>query len=131
MSKNQEDILNYLRGTPAETPDNKELRQEDAPAVQPEVINEATTIFIGCRPMYGETVSLVDYVAPMMTEIAKAEGVDHIAFIPYAKGWDLLAARLIKDGLPHGAYYIPAMSPMAQRLSDTLIHIADQVVIAG
>ena len=133
MSKSQEDILNYLRGTPAVIPDNKELRQEEEQPkqVQPEVINEATTIYIGCRPMYGETISLIDYVAPIMSEIAKAEGVDHIAFIPYAKGWDLLAARLILDGLPHGAYYIPAMSQMAQRLSDTFIHIADQVIIAG
>lgn len=126
MSDKQEDILNYLRGTPAPTPDTTELRQD----AQPEVINEAVTIYIGCRPMYGEAISLIDHIQPLMKEVCKEKGVEHIGFIPYAQGWDLLSAKLQLKGLPNGAYYIPAMSQVAQRLGDTLINIAHQVVIS-
>lgn len=125
MSNKQEDILNKLRGAAPKTKSKAAVKSES------EVINEATTIYFGCRPMYGETVSLVDYLQPMMKEIAQAESVAHISFIPYAKGWDLLAQKILEDGLPHGAYYVPSMSQVSQRISDALISAADQVVIAG
>ena len=134
MSNKQEDVLALLRGDSKKKTSKKAKAEEPAPApvsTQPEVINEAVTIYFGCRPMYGETISLVDHLEPMMKEIAEAEGVSHISFIPYAKGWDLLAQKLSETGLAHGAYYVPAMSQVAQRISDALINAADQVVIAG
>lgn len=132
MSNKQEDVLALLRGDSKKKTSKKAKAEKPAPApTQPEVINEAVTIYFGCRPMYGETISLVDHLEPMMKEIAAAEGVSHISFIPYAKGWDLLAQKLSETGLAHGAYYVPSMSQVAQRVSDALISAADQVVIAG
>lgn len=133
MSQSQEDVLAFLRGektTPAPTVTVAEI--EAIPTVETtEVINEAVTIYMGCKPLHGECISLIDALAPLMKEVCEEKNVSHIGFIPYAGGWDILAAKLSEQGLPNGAYYIPTFSNVAQRLSDTLVAIADQTVIAG
>jgi RecB family exonuclease len=129
MSNKQEDILAFLRG---ESVPPAPVAAEPEPVVsETEVINEAVTVYIGCKPLYGECKSLIDALAPLMAEVCSDKNVSHIGFVPYAQGWDMLAAKLSAQGLPNGAYYVPSFSNVAQRLSDTLVTVANQVVIAG
>ena len=126
MSNKQEAILDFLRG---DTVDNE---PEQATEVSvPEVINEAVTVYVGCKPVYGETVPLLDAIKPLVDQVREEKNVEHIAFVPYGAGYDILAAKLLAQGLPDGAYYMTLQGTTATKLLDTVIQVADQVVIAG
>ena len=128
MSNKQEKILDFLRGDDTD----EQPKAEEVDTTEPtEAINEAVTIYFGCKPLYGDTVSLIDHLAPLMQEVCNEKNVAHIGFIPYAQGWDLLAAKLQAVGLPNNSYYVPTFAQVSQRLGDTLIGLADQAVIAG
>jgi len=124
MSSKQEDVLAYLRG------DKKEAAPEPKVEV-PEVVNEAVTVYVGCKPIYGETIPLLDAIKPLIDEVREEKNVEHIAFVPYGAGYDILSAKLLAQGLPNGAYYMTLQGTTANKLLDTVIQVANQVVIAG
>ena len=128
MSNKQEDVLAYLRGG-----GDKEEPKAEAPAeVQTtEVINEAVTVYVGCKPVYGETIPLLDAIKPLVDQVREEKNVEHIAFVPYGAGYDILASKLLAQGLPNGAYYMTLQGTTATKLLDTVIQVANQVVIAG
>jgi hypothetical protein len=130
MSNRQEAVLDFLRETTEEVVEEttEETTEE---AVEDTVEDTTVTIYFGCKPLYGDTMSLIDHLAPLMREVCIEKNVAHIGLIPYAQGWDLLAAKLQATGLPNNAYYVPTFAQISQRLSDTLIGLADQVVISG
>jgi hypothetical protein len=132
MSNKQEDVLAYLRGGGDKAePEVSETTEEVAAVQVTEVVNEAVTIYVGCKPVYGETIPLLDAIKPLVDQVREEKNVEHIAFVPYGAGYDILNAKLLSQGLPNGAYYMTLQGTTATKLLDTVIQVADQVVIAG
>lgn len=128
MSNAQAAILDFLRG---DAEDPEEVVQPEAEVQVTEVINEAVTVYVGCKPLYGETIPLLDAIKPLVDEVREEKNVEHIAFVPYGAGYDILASKLLQKGLPHGAYYMTLQGTTATKLLDTVIQVADQVIMAG
>lgn len=122
MSNNQEDILAYLRGEQEDT-DVNETPQEETSA--------ETTLYIGCRPLNETVTPLRDALAPYIEAICKQESVEHISYIRYAQGYDILNAMIEQQGLPAGSIYVDPNSPLYGRIADALLLKATRVVLAG
>ena len=120
MSNNQEDILAYLRGEQAE-------ETTQAPAETP----EHTVLYIGCRPINETITPLRTALAPYIEEICKRERVEHISYIKYAQGYDMLNAMIEQEGLPGGAIYVDPNSALYGRLVDAILLKAARVIMGG
>jgi hypothetical protein len=135
MSDKQQDALSYLRGEDTDAVDTDAVDTEAHTFPEPnlyKIDNSGDVIlYIGCKPLYGEVISLVDHVQPLVSEVCQEQAVDHISLIPYAEGWNKLSLKLQTQGLPAGSYYLPPVSALSKYCTDTLIVIADQVILAS
>lgn len=131
MSNKQEGVLAFLRGETS----TQETQETQAPKEIKEINMQdstaAITIYVNCRPMNKEVTPIQKALTDITNEICTANGVEHISFIKYAAGWDMLSAEIIKQGLPSGAYYISSDTQLYNRVMDSLMQVADEVVIAG
>jgi len=130
MSDKQQDALSYLRGEDTDAVD-KEAHTFPEPNLYKIDNSGDVILYIGCKPLYGEVISLVDHVQPLVSEVCQEQAVDHISLIPYAEGWNKLSLKLQTQGLPAGSYYLPPVSALSKYCTDTLIVIADQVILAS
>ena len=81
-------------------------------------------------PILGETVQLVDILAPLMREVANENGVGHWNLVEYSQGKALLAAKLDVlwgEKRPNGTI-IADFSAEAQAVQSVLTGYADVVI---
>lgn len=121
MSNDQENILAYLRGE----------QEEETPVDAPQEEQLGTTLYIGCRPLNEEVTPLRAALASYIDAICEQEKVEHISYIRYAQGYDILNAMIEQQGLPAGAIYVDPHSPLYGRVADALLLKAARVVMVG
>ena len=120
MSKKHLQVIDILRGDEKTEPVKEEKK---------ETVNDRTVLYIGCRPLNAPVTLVSKVIEPIVQEICEKKDVEHISFIPYAQGYDLLNACLLKDGLKNkGAIYIDSNSSLYSRIGETLLQLSEEVV---
>lgn len=88
------------------------------------------TLYVNCSPLGVEIKPLYEGLSKLVDKVCEVEKVKHISLVPYAKGYDLLSALIIEQGLPAGHYYISSRSPFYEKCGDALHTQAELVVIS-
>lgn len=108
MSDKHLNVIDRLRGTTPATP---------------------AYLYVNCIPLGVKLTPLAEGLSVLIDQVCKSKGVEHISLVPYAQGYDLLSALIMKSGLPAGHYYAHGGSPLYDKCCDALHSAAEQVVI--
>lgn len=119
MSKKHLEVIDILRGE--SKPKSKVSKKEKTRTL--------TTLYVGCRPLKSSVVLVQDAIKEMSDAICTSKNVEHISFVPYAQGWDLLSSLILKNGLKeHTNLYIDPRSQLYLKCGDALVQVVDEVI---
>lgn len=130
MNDKQNEIIARLRGNKKPTPksESAELPQEsDTPNNESTPIS-SSTLYIDCAFIKGEAAQTAEEaLAPLIKEVCEEKGVEHISFVPYAGGWDLLTAKIEAHSFS-GNVVISSNSALYNRVGSALTTKFDLIV---